>query len=138
MKFSLEKPGNGYIIHAYTHTSVTLAGPGITAGEDITNISSATLYHSFALSPQQLIRNWPPRCFDELESAQFTALLSLEPELILLGTGATFHYPAPALLAPIMARGIGVEAMDSGAACRTYNILAAEGRQVVAAILLPG
>jgi uncharacterized protein len=62
----------------------------------------------------------------------------LKPELVIFGSGARIRFPAAALLRPLIERGIGVETMDTGAACRTYNVLAGEGRSVVlAAVLTP-
>jgi Uncharacterized conserved protein len=138
MKFSQDTFGGGYAIRAYTATTVTVLGPG-QAGEDGASPAlprSEVLTASFVIASQHLNRNWPPRQYAELAPEHFARLLELEPEVVLLGTGTTFRYPAPALLAPLTGRGIGVEVMDTGAACRTYNVLVAEGRQVVAAILL--
>ena len=70
-----------------------------------------------------------------MTEAHIDALLELDPQVILLGTGARQIFPAMALLARGLARSIGIEVMDTGAACRTYNILMAEGRQVVAGLL---
>jgi uncharacterized protein len=64
------------------------------------------------------------------------ALLERHPEVVLLGTGAAFRFPSRALLAPIQAAGIGVEVMDTPAACRTFNILLGEGRNVIAALVV--
>jgi uncharacterized protein len=60
----------------------------------------------------------------------------MKPEIVLLGTGATFVFPDPARLAPLRDARVGVEVMDTAAACRTYNILLAEGRNVVAALIV--
>jgi len=60
----------------------------------------------------------------------------MKPELVLIGTGAKFEFPEPARLAPLRSAGIGVEVMDTAAACRTYNILLGEGRGVVAALIV--
>jgi uncharacterized protein len=79
-----------------------------------------------------------PGTVQALEAAHFQAVLALRPELVILGSGARQQFVAPRHLAALLQQGIGVEAMDSAAACRTYNVLAAEGRQVVAAVLLHG
>jgi uncharacterized protein len=73
--------------------------------------------------------------FDALSERHFAALADLAPELVIFGTGARLRFPAPALLRPLIERGIGVETMDTAAACRTYNVLLGEGRAVVAALL---
>jgi uncharacterized protein len=79
---------------------------------------------------------WACRAFDELGPAHFRQLAELDTELVIFGSGATIHFPPPAWLGPLMARRIGLETMDTRAACRTYNILAGEGRKVIAALLI--
>lgn len=78
---------------------------------------------------------WAVDSFDALDEAGFAALIALEPELVIFGSGSRIRFPRPALLKELMARRIGFEAMDTPAACRTYNVLLAEGRAVVAALL---
>ena len=78
---------------------------------------------------------WPADAFAALTEAHFEALAALAPELVIFGSGARIRFPRPALLESLLARRIGVETMDTAAACRTYNILLAEGRSVVAALL---
>ena len=82
------------------------------------------------------VQPWPCKDFAALELAHFEQLLAHAPELVIFGSGARIRFVAPALLRPLIERGIGVETMDTGAACRTYNVLASEGRAVVAALLL--
>jgi uncharacterized protein len=86
--------------------------------------------------PDSLIEPWDIAGFDALSRAHFEYLLSLQPEIVLLGTGTQLRFPAPALSRPLLAARIGLEVMDTRAACRTYNILMAEGRKVAAALLL--
>jgi uncharacterized protein len=74
--------------------------------------------------------------FDSLTEADFTALLSYKPEIVLLGTGSKLRFPHPSLTQALTTAQIGVDAMDTGAACRTFNILTDENRRVVALILL--
>jgi len=88
------------------------------------------------VTPEQLIEPDRDPGFEELDAAYFEALLALRPEIILLGTGARLRFPAPALTACLAPAHIGLEVMDTGALCRTYNILASEGRAVAAAVLL--
>jgi uncharacterized protein len=71
-----------------------------------------------------------------LAADHMAAIVELAPEIVLLGTGASLRFPEPALLAPLYKAGIGVEVMDTPAACRTYNILLAEGRKVLAAVIV--
>ena len=83
-----------------------------------------------------LARAWDPRRVEDLTPAHFDALLEYEPEVVIFGSGAKLKFVSPALYRSLIERRIGVETMDSGAACRTYTVLANEGRRVVAAILL--
>ena len=78
---------------------------------------------------------WAVSSFDALDEASFKALIALGPELVIFGSGSRIRFPRPALLKALMARRIGFEAMDTPAACRTYNVLLGEGRAVVAALL---
>ncbi len=128
MKFTQETEFNGYAIHRYGPGEVTLAAPG--------SLEELTLNEPFLLSGARLDRDWAPGGFEGLDETHLTLLLKDEPELVLLGTGERQRFPAPALLAPLFAAGVGVEVMDSGAACRTYNILLGEGRRVAAGIIL--
>jgi uncharacterized protein len=79
---------------------------------------------------------WNATSTDELTPAHFEAVLALEPEVVIFGSGPRLKFVSPALYRSLIDRRIGVETMDSGAACRTYTVLANEGRRVVAAILL--
>lgn len=79
---------------------------------------------------------WPPRSLADIDVAAIEALLALGPALILLGTGARLRFPAAAALAAALTRGVGIEVMDNRAAARTYNVLLAEGRNVLLACLL--
>jgi uncharacterized protein len=78
---------------------------------------------------------WPVASFERLAADDFARVAALKPELVVFGSGARLRFPAPALLRPLIDAGIGVETMDTAAACRTYNVLLAEGRSVVAALL---
>jgi uncharacterized protein len=82
------------------------------------------------------VQDWPPERFDDLQALHFDALIGLNPELVLFGSGARLRFAAPALLRGLIERRIGFETMDTAAACRTFNVLVSEGRLVVAALLL--
>lgn len=88
------------------------------------------------LISRRRIEAWAPASFDELAGEHFEAIAELEPEIVIVGTGERQQFPHPRLTRPLIDRGIGVEIMDTGAACRTYNIILAEGRRVVAALLM--
>jgi uncharacterized protein len=78
---------------------------------------------------------WDVSGFESLSEVHFEALAALGPELVIFGSGARLRFPNPRLLKPLMSRRIGLETMDTPAACRTYNVLLAEGRAVVVALL---
>jgi uncharacterized protein len=99
-------------------------------------VNEQVLTRSLVIMPEFLLNDWPPQSFEALTAEHFTIIAALHPEIVLLGTGTGLRFPSPAVLAPLYDAGIGVEVMDTGAACRTYNILMAEGRVVAAALLM--
>jgi uncharacterized protein len=105
-------------------------------GEGYVAINHERFEHAVLVTPDQVVREWDPPAFDELTAAHFDPLLELKPEIVILGTGEKLRFPRPEVARALASAAIGFEAMDTKAACRTYNILMAEGRQVVAAILL--
>ena len=82
-----------------------------------------------------MVVRWGADDFDALSADHFATLAALAPELVIFGSGSRLRFPKPVLLQPLMVRRIGFETMDTAAACRTYNVLLAEGRAVVAALL---
>jgi uncharacterized protein len=99
-------------------------------------INGTTYRGHVIVSTDRVIAGWQPRPVPELSLDDFAAALDLEPELILFGTGTTHRFAANRLVTSIMSRGVGFEVMTTAAACRTYNVLAAEDRRVVAALLI--
>lgn len=91
---------------------------------------------SILLLPDTPVVDWPVSSFDTLAAEHFDLLLETAPEVVVFGSGARLRFPHPRLTAALAARRIGVETMDFMAACRTYNILMAEGRRVAAALLI--
>jgi len=83
------------------------------------------------------VRPWRPESLDGLAASDFAQVLMLEPELVIFGSGDRLRFIAPALYGALIEARVGVETMDTAAACRTYNVLASEGRSVVAALLVP-
>ena len=124
MQLSQENPDFIYVLR------------GISAAGVLVN--QETLGASFVLTPNQLVQGWRPASVDELQRQDMDAVLALQPALVLVGTGPRQRFPAPAVMAALLTRGIGIEVMDSAAAARTFNVLATEGRKVVAAFLVPG
>jgi len=86
--------------------------------------------------PEQIITGWALAGFDDLTREDFRALLEWKPEIVLLGTGSVIRFPHPRLSVDLTAARIGVDVMDTPAACRTFNVLAAEGRRVAAALIV--
>ena len=95
-------------------------------------------YGSLVLGLESLVTDWAPASLEELTSAHLETVLALAPEVILLGTGEAQRFPPPALLRPLLQQGIGVEVMANDAACRTFNILMSEDREVALALILEG
>jgi len=114
MKFTLEAGAPANLIRGYSGTGILIGAEHVTG--------------SCLVSAQQL--------FAELGPEHLEAIFALEPEVVLLGTGPVQRFPAPALRAAFAARGVGVEAMELGAACRTFNVLVQEERRVAAALFL--
>jgi uncharacterized protein len=106
-------------------------------GSDGAVVVDRRVTRSFALAPDRILEDWPVASVDALDEEHLTALLALEPELVLLGTGTVQRFPDRQLLLPLLRRGVGVEIMDNAAAARTYNLLVAEGRRAVAALIFP-
>ncbi len=123
MDLALDRPeGYLFVRHVDTH-HVTLA--------------DRDLAHSFLLAPDRAVENWPIDNARMLDESHVAAVLALQPELVVLGTGERQVFPAAAFLAGFLRKGVGVEVMDNAAAARTYNLLASESRHVVAGFILP-
>ena len=105
-------------------------------GEGYVAVNGTRYTSSLVVSADRIVADWPADSVAALTADHLAAILELKPEVLLLGTGAQFSFPEPAILAPVYKAGIGVEVMDTPAACRTYNILLGEGRNVVAALVL--
>jgi uncharacterized protein len=122
MDLSLERPEGYLYVRRVGARGVTLIDRELTS--------------SFLLAPDRAIENWPVTAAGTLDAGHVEALLALQPELVILGTGEYQVFPAAAFMAGFLRKGIGVEVMDNAAAARTYNLLAGEGRHVVAAFML--
>ncbi len=92
--------------------------------------------HALIVPWQGQVLDWQAQRFEDLSAAHFDRLLALEPEVVIFGSGARIRFPKPEWLRSLAQRRIGVETMDTAAACRTYNVLVTEGRSAVAAMLL--
>ena len=100
-------------------------------------LSDRELERSFLLAADRAIEEWPVDTASMLEASHVEALLALQPELVILGTGERQIFPAAAFMAGFLRKGVGIEVMDNAAAARTYNLLAGEGRRVIAGFILP-
>ena len=127
MKISLEIAEGIYRIGALEPGQVTLER----GGQDGTVEERVIQRSSFMLSPDQLLPNWAPTHIDQVGVAELEPALELAPTLVLLGTGSQAVLPDMALMQLFMSRGIGFETMQTAAACRTFNLLAYEGRRML-------
>lgn len=121
MEFNLEVPQNQFFIRSFNEK-------GICVDKDVFN-------RPFILSGQRIVPEWNISCVDDINEETLQAVFDLEPEVVLIGTGNTQVFLPPAVQVHFFRRNIGFEVMATDAACRTFNVLAAEGRQVVAALL---
>ena len=106
-------------------------------GPDYVEVNRVRHAGALILTPEGPVQAWQPSAFAELARADFEPVLALAPELVLVGSGARQRFLAPPLAVSLAQSGVGFEVMDTAAACRTFNILMAEGRRVVGAFLAP-
>ncbi|MBI1421940.1 MAG: hypothetical protein GC149_00655 [Gammaproteobacteria bacterium] len=133
MKFSLD-PAAGNMIVAYDVGVIRVRNTLATTETRETAEQAVT--SSTIITPATILRDWAPQSLDEVTPAHLRQVLEFQPEIILLGTGRQLRFPAMEIMEVCHQAGTGIEVMDTGAACRTYNILAAEGRHVAAALLM--
>ena len=118
-------------LHASTPTALnTFSG----YGEGYVSVRGERIEKSAIVTPEKVLP-WSAGAFDELAEADFEVFAGMDLEILLIGTGARQRFPHPRLTRALAEKRIGIEAMDLQAACRTYNILVAEGRRVAAALL---
>jgi uncharacterized protein len=122
MRLTDDRTGSAFLVRSYAPGEVRVA--------------DKVLRRSCLISAERLVEDWRPQTLDELTEADFQAVFELQPEIVVLGSGPRHRFPEPRLLAAILERGIGCEVMETGAACRTYNVLVSEDRRAVAALLL--
>ncbi len=122
MKLQLEQPAGTNLVRA--------SGPGQLRIGDRTHTTSVIVTATALIAP------WRPASVQDLAASDFEPLLALAPEVVLLGTGARQQFPPAELLRILFQQRIGIEVMDTSAACRTYNVLVTEGRNVAAALIV--
>ncbi len=105
-------------------------------GADFVMVNGERFDTSIVVSAHEVRNDWEVTGFDTLNEANFAYFIDLKPDVLLLGTGAQQRFAPPRLYHTLTDAGIAVEFMTTPAACRTYNILVAEDRKVVAAVLL--
>lgn len=104
-------------------------------GDDFVNVNGQEYRGSLIVMPELLITPWGPTTLEMLNPEHFQVLLPHKPQVVLLGTGKTLRFPAARLYQTLTEHRIGVEVMNTSAACRTYQILMSEGRKVAAAFV---
>jgi uncharacterized protein len=122
MKLTLEGNPKANLIRSYSAEEIRV-------GEQI-------IRHNCVITADALVANWRPATLVDVTASDLDAIFELRPELVLLGTGARLQFAPAQIRAAFMTRGIGVESMDLGAACRTFNVLVQEERRVAAALFL--
>ena len=126
MKLHLTSAENNYLITAY----------GMSDDGRCVEINQLRYVHNLIVMPDKLITDWSATDFFGLTEANFTQILELKPEVILLGTGEKHQFLHPKIFQKLTENGIPLECMTTTAACRTYNILMSEGRNVAAMLIL--
>jgi uncharacterized protein len=122
MKFHLDRPAGANLFTGY--------GPGYVS------INDQRFDTNVIVARGREVAAWDVAGFEALTAQHFEKLLELDPEVVIFGSGSSLRFPHPQLTRALAARSVGFEVMDTKAACRTYNILVAEDRQVVAALLI--
>ena len=107
-------------------------------GPDWVGVQGEKIHHSVVIGSKGQRVDWQCNRFEDLTAAHFAQLAEFDAELVIFGSGSRLRFPHAAWLQPLMAKRMGLETMDTGAACRTYNILAGEGRHVIVALVLEG
>jgi uncharacterized protein len=118
--------------HLQTATSNVITG----SGPGWVRVGTQDYRGSIVVTADSVTPGFAPGGFDALDEADFKRLLDTSPEIVLLGTGSVQRFPHPRLTAALAGARVGIEVMDTRAACRTYNILVAEGRSVTAALIV--
>ncbi len=114
-----------------------MQGPSVTGyGPGWVEVNGEKHHSSIVISSQGICRPWSCARFEDLAEQHFEELTEFSAELVLFGSGSKIRFPHPQWLKPLYSRRTGLETMDTQAACRTYNFLVGEGRQVVAALLI--
>jgi uncharacterized protein len=122
MKFAQDQINSRYLIESYEDGCI--------------RVGNSEFTQNLLLMPDKLQEIWQLTNMDELSGKHLAELANYKPDVLLIGCGKTQHFPHPSIFVPLMKSGIGYEIMPTHAACRTYNILMAEDRRVLAALII--
>ncbi|NEV63760.1 Mth938-like domain-containing protein [Thiorhodococcus minor] len=122
MRFAEADDSSGNLVEGYGPEGILVGG--------------RRFHRSLVLAPDRIIEDWEPSGPRDLVPEHLETVLALDPQVIVLGTGEEQFFPPPEVYFWVLERGVGIEVMDTGAACRTYNILMSEGRRVAAGLIL--
>jgi len=122
MKFTQDTPNADYVFGHY--------------GDGKLMVNTDVHTCSLIIFPDKLVSDWPVQTVDDLTPEHFKEISTRSPEIVLLGTGVKQRFPSINTRKELIAAGLNLEIMDTGAACRTYNLLVSEGRDVAAAVIL--
>ncbi|KJV36996.1 Mth938-like domain-containing protein [Luteibacter yeojuensis] len=123
MDLTLDRPGEYLFVRRVSASTVTIV--------------DRDFHASLLLTPEQVVEDWPVTDASQMSLADVETIAALKPEIVIVGTGERQVFPPAEVMAGFLRRGIGVEAMTSGSAARTYSLLSGEGRRVLAAFILP-
>ncbi len=104
--------------------------------EGLIVVNEQSFARSLIVTPDHLNPDWQPQTLAELRCSHLESIAALRPEVVLLGAGQRLRFPGPEIMRYFLQRGVGMEVMDTAAACRTYNLLMSEERAVAAALLV--
>lgn len=122
MKFTLDNPSADYVFGHY--------------GDGKLKVNQTDHTSSLIIFPDTLLTDWPVTSVEELQVSHFDEIVSRNPDIVLLGTGVEQRFPSIEFRRSLVQAGLNLEVMDTAAACRTYNLLVSEGRDVAAAVII--
>jgi len=123
VKFAEADPNEGYFVTSYDEHTIQINGKNF--------------HSSLVIANNALKTDWRPHSVETLCATDFKDITAMNPELVIIGTGSRLTFPPVEIYAELIKLGVGVEIMDTGAACRTFNVLTSEGRHAVCGLILP-
>lgn len=123
MKLEIDSDlSNEYRIHSYDLDKIV--------------VNNTTMTDRFIIFPDKIIESWRPITPKQINLDDLSIIIDKKPELLIVGTGKSLVFPTNEVIAHVQAMNIGFEAMDTGAACRCFNLLVAENRFIAAAMFI--